>query len=168
MTKFTSCSDCENEYNGVICINCEHNKRKANLFSPKIKSDLNKLFKGAPVVGSYKGSDDDSEYFGYFTGYNEQGYPLVHCKGTLTEFVQFAEIKLPTIEESPRNMWLAPPVEMPRELMYRKDDDNGLRYCYRLKGNKCVRDGGATVVTWSNVVTWSDVEAFMLLDNFDK
>ena len=65
---------------------------------------LANLFKGAPVMVGLE--DSDREYKGYYSG---TGCTFKDCKTPwLTDvFEGWYSMRLPTIEESPRNVWLA-------------------------------------------------------------
>jgi len=142
---FIDCNECGNK--NITCHACKHRKDAPDMFKPK-QNELDKLFIGAPVmVKDLSGQKSVLKSFHYKTIHNyytELGSPCAwnYCR-------------LPTVEEAPRNVWLAPWFEMPKELMelkvllWAKNGDIGFYGKGRCDPN---------VIAWNNVIKLQIIE----------
>ena len=108
------------------------------------QNELDKLFIGAPVFCSLCSYTDHIRMFNY---------------GNIPINYHQTPIRLPTVEEAPRNVWLAPWLEMPEELynlkvlLWGTNDDIKLYSKGRCEPNN---------------IAWENVEAIMILEGFNK
>ena len=141
--KPVDCDECKNSAsnNGGYepCSACS--RFYSDCFEPK-HNELDNLFIGAPVMMKYSGIANDMEslvtYSDGFTGH---------------EYT-----RLPTVAESPRNVWLAPWLEMPEEL-------NELVVLFRYESNDAIIYDKGEIFSTSN---WHNVEAVMILEELKK
>lgn len=133
--KPVDCSGCYFQSNFGSCQNCSVNKQ--NLFKPK-HNELDKLFVGAPVMklSIHQGNEV---------------WDCIFCQ--YIENLTSEHYKLPTVEEAPRNVWLAPWVDAPEEL------ESLICWC-RIKGN-------VDLYNYQGVL-WNEVESIMILEDFKK
>lgn len=143
VSKFTSCDDCFYKHEKGLCDKCIHNLVDNFSCLPK-KEWRTKLFVGAPIMVAEKGQNPSlSEWRG-------ASYP------------PFFELRLPTVEEAPRNVWLCPWDEMPKELnsmeILIKSTLNDTLYQYI----------GCIKPLCINPNVWETAEAVMILDDFKR
>jgi len=142
--KPVDCDGCDNNTSVIQCSSCRHNKNAVDNFKPK-RNELDNLFVGAPVMVCGLGREAEFEQLTY--------------NGRLKFYVNDEIIKLPTIGESPRNVWLAPWLEMPEEL-------KNLNTIIRIsKVDTMHYEDGFEVY---NDGRWSDVEAVMIIEELEK
>ena len=96
-------------------------------------NELDKLFVGAPVMAGNS-----------LSKWHHKDY-----------FHHSVKLRLPTVKEAPRNVWLAPGLEMPEEL-------NQLQVIVRFNTNQFY------VLSVLGDFDWEDVEAVMILEDFKK
>lgn len=139
--------DCEIKVNCADCVgdDCgmcpDQPLDKFTHFKPK-QNELDNLFIGAPVMVKSLTSNDY-----YLSNYNP--------KATIDHALK--RLRLPTVEEAPRNVWLAKWLKMPVEL-------KKFNVLYRYKCSDveyCLVDGNAAF-------GWDKVEAIMILEDLKK
>jgi len=118
------------------CVNCFSSPNLTDNFKPE-QNELDKLFIGAPVMV------DDSLNTWYHKDY----------------FHHSVKLRLPTIEESPHNTWLVPPLEMPVEL-------ENLTICIRYKPEDKIIVCQPTI-NWLKSM-WKEIQAFQIIEDFKK
>lgn len=126
----------------LTCMSCVRRTDLKDNYQPKA-SDLSKLFIGAPVVVINDPAITDSPKLEY---YNQTHH-----------FKRNQLIRLPTVEESPRNTWLAPWLKMPDEL-------NGKLIAIRFEDFSIVTV--PTVKYCSD--SWNLITAIQIMEDFKK
>jgi len=133
--KPADCDGCQNK--NIKCGICKDSLDLISHFKPK-QNELDKLFIGAPVIQCCEQSEC---------------YPIVYLSNHKT--VANCNIRLPTIKEAPRNVWLAPWHKQPEKLI-------NLNAYVKLKD----MDMLSPIDNW--FVSWDDVEAVMIMEDFKK
>ena len=140
-TKPVDCDECVmGKHNKISCQTCKHYKDAKDYFKPK-RNELDNLFIGAPVMMIVEDG---------ITDVMPTTYPNVY-RGFRS--------RLPTIEEAPRNVWLAPWLEMPNEILE-------THYLAKYRTTKNI--GSYKKNHGLHPENWSDVEAVMLIEEFEK
>jgi len=137
MNNEESCVNCIH-LNGLDerpCIYCSINK--TNRFEKK-KDDLDKIFVGAPIMLCGNNSKNCTN-INYLSPCIANNY----------------HYRLPTLDESPRNVWLCPPLIIPNKLK-----KHNVLYRYSKE------DVEHTLIGSILSFDWDEVEAFMILKDF--
>lgn len=145
------CDKCRITYysNNSTCKRCINNPTHKDHFEERVYL-LNSLFDGAPVVVGNSLTD---------IKHNRIWHHEEHCYllGELPwgngrkKFKSWKFIRLPSIEESPMNMWLAPQFEFPEELI-----GSNLFVMYK--------NGVIDVFGNLKLINWDKVKKFMIIE----
>lgn len=149
--KLEECSKChEGEIkNSLLCMCCESNPGLQNNFNPK-QNELDKSFIGAPLM-----CRDIS-----FDGDNTDWHLSKSGDRVMTSDPDCVQCRLPTVVESPRNTWLAPWVNMPKEL-----NNSNLNVWLKIKGKSHPVNFGNYYCQGGE---WKNVTGVMILEDFKR
>lgn len=105
------CETCKYKYNDedrLPCAQCRDNPLSESFYEEQI-DPLKNLFKGAPVI---VGDNDQRDLRRYFIKHKNCFYSgETEWSKSGKAYNTWTNIRLPTIEESPRNVWLAAPAD---------------------------------------------------------
>lgn len=134
---------------------CVYNPDRTSFYKPLNQDVLQNLFTGAPVIANGEPSiikrvDDTGANIIYYT------YDIKYFTGPKKGEIQYnaTSIKLPTIKQSPKNIWLA----YDSTGICPVDAENlNLAIWY-----KCMQ-GPSEIIAKGKLIVWDDVERFMLV-----
>ncbi len=162
--KPVNCDECEIDFSvlNVLCRVCKHNRYVKSCFKPK-RNELDKLFDGAPIMLMDLSTRNKRK-----PTFNLGVFELSKLDPNLERYEDYwMNVRLPTVEEAPRNVWLVPWLEMPEEF---KDTPicvrKGLEIWNFENGVWAGKDGILSIE--NGILSWEDVEAVMIMGDFKK
>ena len=146
-----SCESYAEKFSGSPCETCNRSTTLADNFKKK-RSGLDGLFVGAPVMVNSGNNWVRRKYRTATT-------ILINGKQIFVtdDGLEWDYCRLPTIKESPTNVWLAPHLEISSELLHHHE------CLFRFKDNS-VFDNALFL---SRGYSWYKVKAFMILDDLE-